>query len=162
MPQKNWFGPQKWPFLALESSIKNWAPDEIFWNLAKRSPVWVPKSVPNFKKIRPRGPTASKKPHFCLNKELSPLGKGSQSWGLTHSVCSYLTALRWTWGCALHGLMVPRMASGVEGGTTVAEQVEYNNFLRGHIAYSGKSGILDCSLGSIRQLLGFWHEVRYP
>ena len=39
--------------------------------------------------------------------------------------------------------------SGVEGGTTVAEQVEYNNFLRGYIAYSGKSGILDCSLSQM-------------
>jgi hypothetical protein len=30
--------------------------------------------------------------------------------------------------------------SGVEGGTTVAEQVEYNNFLWGYIAYSDVFG----------------------
>ena len=54
------------------------------------------------------------------------------------------------------------MLSGVEGGTTVAEQVEYNNFLWGILLIRTFSGILGCSLASIRQLLGFWHEVRYP
>ena len=115
---------QKWPFFAFESSIKIEHVDEFFWNLAKRCPVWVPKSVPNFKKIRPPRTTATKKPQFCLNKEMSPLGNGSQSWSSTHSVCSYLTALRWTWGCALHGLMVPRMANGVLWGDTGSIDVE--------------------------------------
>ena len=109
---------QKWPFFAFESSIKIEHVDEFFWNFAKRCPVWVPKSVPKIKKKHRRPPTAGKKSQFCLNKDLSPLGNGSQSWSSTHSVCSCLTALRWTWGCALHGLMVPRMANGVLWGDT--------------------------------------------
>ena len=48
-------------FLGVATPIKKEHADEFFWNLAKRCPVWVPKSVPKRKKKHRRGSTAGKK-----------------------------------------------------------------------------------------------------
>ena len=78
--------PYKWQFLEFESSIKN-EPGRIgSRNLAKMRPVCIRNFTFKIESIALRPTTAIKNPHFCLNKDLSPLRNGSQRWTLTHSV----------------------------------------------------------------------------
>ena len=82
MPQKNWFWPQKGPFLALESSIIIEPVDEFFWNLAKWCPVWVPMSVPKRKKSPEGTKIWLRKTNNVHLRKCPP----HQSWTLTHFV----------------------------------------------------------------------------
>ena len=58
----------------------------FFWNLAKWSPVWVPKSVQKIKKFYRRHQIMIKINLKRPFKEMSPLEKWCQSWSSTHFV----------------------------------------------------------------------------